>query len=111
MCEFGGLFFGHGRPITMSACLPLEQHKTDCENLSRATLSKKDGAKNLSSLRGDILGVRPAESFVHQFEAAALVVPIVDTFKCRLLLSALSISTGDKRRKDQRTDGHQPTCI
>jgi len=45
MCEFGGLFFGHGRPITMSACLPLEQHKTDCENLSRATLSKRMGQK------------------------------------------------------------------
>lgn len=49
----------------------------------------------------------PAESFVHQFEAAALVVPIVDTFKCRLLLSALSISTGD-RRPSTTADSRQP---
>lgn len=54
-CEFGGLFFGHGRPITMSACLPLEQHKTDCENLSRATLSKKKfvNVDGLGSWKGE----------------------------------------------------------
>lgn len=49
--------------------------------------------------------LEPAQFFVHQFVAAALVVPIVDTFKSRLLLSALSRSTGDKRRKDERTNG------